>query len=411
MHDCIVIGAGAAGIAAARRLEARGRDALVLEARDRIGGRAWTDHAVFEGIPFDRGAHWMHSASENPLVAEADRLGWRYDPAITYKSRHVFTGAGAELPPAKVDAYARALSDALRAVDAVGATRDVSFAEALPDPDGPFHRLIWRTMSQMMGNDPDLCSTADMARYRDTGEDWPVEDGYGALVVALAGGLSIRTGTPVRRIERRERHLRVVTDGGALTARTAIVTVPTSVLAHGIEIEDAPAAFLEAAHDCPMGVFEKIAIELDAPLDLPSHVYADVIDGPPIGRTPVNLHVHPFGRPLLMAHVAGRAGEALWAEGSAARAETGRELVRHAFGADAARRIRRIETTNWRGDPFSKGSYAACRPGRADARAALAEPFDERIRVAGEHAWPTCFATVHGAWLSGEVAADQLGRT
>lgn len=133
-----------------------------------------------------------------------------------------------------------------------------------------------------------------------------------------------------------------------------------------------------------------------------------MIDGPPIGRTPINLHVHPFGRPLLVAHVAGRAGDALWAEGPSSRAEAGREMVRHAFGANAAKRIVRIETTDWRGDPFSRGSYAACRPGHAAARDVLTKPFDARIRIAGEHAWPTCFATVHGAWLSGEAAAHQL---
>lgn len=256
MRDCVVIGAGAAGIAAARSLKAKGRDVIVLEARDRIGDRASTDDKTFAGVAFDRGAHWMHSASENPLVAEADRLGWRYDPTITYKSRHLFTGGGAELPTEEVGAYTQALRDALDAVDAVGATRDVSFADALPDPDGPYHRLIWRTISEMMGHDPDLCSTADMARYLDTGEDWPVEDGYGALVARLADGLPIRTGVPVTRIECGRRHLRIVTRAGVLESKSAIITVPTSILADGeLEIEGAPPAFVDAARNCPMGVF------------------------------------------------------------------------------------------------------------------------------------------------------------
>jgi monoamine oxidase len=96
------------------------------------------------------------------------------------------------------------------------------------------------------------------------------------------------------------------------------------------------------------------------------------------------------------------------AEGPQAMQDTGRELMRHAFGTDMLRRVVRIEVTGWRTDPWSRGSYAHCLPGRAAARGVLATPFDDRIRFAGEHLWPACFATAHGAWLSGETVAASL---
>lgn len=410
MLDCdvAVIGAGAAGIAATRVLLDRQLRVRVFEARERVGGRLWTDHAAFDGIPFDRGAHWLHSASENPLVAEADRRGWRYDRERSYHPRHLFLGAGRQAGPETVRSAAHAVEHALVEIVERGASEDVSVAECIAD--GPWRRLVWRTLSQMLGGDPDRCSAADYARYRDTGEDWPVEDGFGALVCDLARGMPVALGTAVRRVDRSGRHLVLETERGAVTAACAIVTVPTTVLARdGLKFFPAPPAdFQQALHDCPMGVFEKIAILLDRPIEGLSHVYSDVIDGPPLGRTPVNLHIQPFGRPMLVAHVAGRAGEALVAEGAEAMRDAGREIAIHAFGSNIARRIRKIDATGWRTDPWSLGSYAHCLPGRAAARSALGSSFDERIVFAGEHLWPACFATAHGAWLSGEAAASDV---
>ncbi len=135
----------------------------------------------------------------------------------------------------------------------------------------------------MLGHDPDQCSAMDVARYVDTGEDWPVEDGYGALVAKLAEGLSIRFNTSVLRINASGRLLKLETMYGDLTVSAAVVTVPTDVMAQGglTFFPEPPAEFMQALVDCPMGVFEKIAVLLDRPIDGFDHAYADVIDGPP----------------------------------------------------------------------------------------------------------------------------------
>jgi monoamine oxidase len=117
--------------------------------------------------------------------------------------------------------------------------------------------------------------------------------------------------------------------------------------------------------------------------------------------------VHPFGRPLLVLHVAGRVGRALEVQGEAAMREAGLEIAAHAFGSDLRRRVRKVEVTRWGSDPWSRGSYSVCRPGQAHARKTLAEPVGDRLLFAGEHTSSDSFGTVHGAHLSGEAAAGR----
>lgn len=403
--DVAVVGAGAAGIAAARRVVAAGASVALVEARARVGGRAHTDPRAFPGIPFDRGAHWLHAAGRNPLRAHADRLGFRYDSRVSFRTRFLLTGGGARAPAAEAQAAVRA---ALDRAAARGQGEDVPLSACL-DPSDVWHRLVWRTLSQMVGADPDLCSTRDLARYDDPGEDWPVEDGYGALVSRLAEGLPLTLCTPVTRIDLRGTRAMVETARGSLSARAVIVTLATTVLAQGgIAFAPALPPEVEAAlHDCPLGHFEKIALALDRPLPDLAHAYTDVIDGPPLGREPVNLHLQPFGRPLLVAHLGGRAAAMLVAEGEAAMAAAGREVAAHAFGSAILPRIRSVAVTRWAADPWSAGSYSHCLPGRAGARALLGRPIQGRLFLAGEHLSETAFGTVHGAWASGEAAAER----
>jgi len=381
----------------------------VIEARDRIGGRTWTDHESFPGIPFDRGAHWLHSASQNPFVGVADRLGFRYRREFTYKTRHLFSGGGATLAPGTVAAARADLDRSLGAAARLGGVDPMaSVADAL-DPTDPWHRLTWRTLSQMLGRDPDQCGAADLARYRDTGEDWPVEDGYGALVAAHGRTVPMNLSTPALRLDWSGKGVAVETPRGTLRARAAVVTVSTGVLAAGaIRFRpDLPLRIMEAIHGCPLGSFEKIAIRLDRPVSALADAYGDVIDRPPLGRDPVNIVVHPFGRPLLVLHVAGRVGRALEVQGEAAMREAGVEIAAHAFGSDLRRRVRKVEVTRWGSDPWSRGSYSVCRPGQAHARKTLAEPVGDRLLFAGEHTSSDSFGTVHGAHLSGEAAAGR----
>ena len=200
------------------------------------------------------------------------------------------------------------------------------------------------------------------------------------------------------------------------SSRSVIVTVPVNVLAKSFRFTpELPAEVLQAIADCPMGHAEKIALLLDRPLEGFGHVYGDVIDGPPMTREPFNLHINPFGRPMVISHSGGNYARDLAAAGEQAMIDLAIEAMVFAFGGDIRKRIVKGIATNWTSDPWALGAYSHCKPGRADSRKTLSEPLAGQIIFAGEHCSPDFFSTIHGAHLSGIAAAEKaingIGRT
>ena len=189
--DVAVIGAGAAGLAAGLTLQKSGRSFIVLEARNRIGGRAFTDISTLPGIPFDVGGHWLHAAKQNPFTAIADRLGFRYNAAIDWSHRVMLTGGGGTAERSALDSSSASLMRVLDCIEDAGRDgRDVAYTEVI-DTSDPWYPLVRRVLTQITSQEPDDCSTLDYARYDGEGGDFPVEDGYGALVAANAAGLPV----------------------------------------------------------------------------------------------------------------------------------------------------------------------------------------------------------------------------
>ncbi len=193
--DLIVVGAGAAGLAAARRARELGLNVLILEAKDRIGGRAQTDVATF-GLPWDRGAHWLHNASHNPFTAFADAEGFAYERAPAPRRLWSEGWADAALQTELDDYYARAFA-AVRAAGAAGLDRPA--AEVIP-PHPRLRAMFDSWLAAFAGVDPERLSTLDYARYQDGGGNWPVTDGYGALLARFGQGLPVVLATRALRI-------------------------------------------------------------------------------------------------------------------------------------------------------------------------------------------------------------------
>lgn len=409
MSDCdvAVIGAGAAGLAAGLTLQASGKRFIVLEARDRIGGRAFTDHDTFPGIAFDHGGHWLHSASQNPFTAIADRSGFRYETRLGWDSRVILTGEGRQLGRTEARKGSQSLRTTLERIAAAGAAGQDIAAAALFDAADPWHRITRRIFTLITSHEPEDCSTLDSSRYIDTGEDWPVRDGYGALVAKNAEGLPVRLSTPVTAVDWSGRSICLETPAGTITAKALVLAVPVNVLASGaIRFTPAlPHHLTEAIHDCPMGAFEKIAFLLDRPLDGFGHTYSEVTDGLPGTRAPMGFVINPFGWPMLLAHVGGNQARNLVAAGEGAMAEEALDAMVFAFGSSIRRRIVRSLFTRWAADPWSRGAYSACRPGRAAARLVFQEPVGGSMFLAGEHCSIHHYSTIHGAHLSGIAAA------
>ena len=397
MHatEVAIVGAGAAGLAAARRLRAAGVDALLLEARDRVGGRAHTDLSD-PAAPFDRGASFIHAADQgNPWLALAQERGV---PVVRDLRRRAVLSSGRLQPLAPYDA---ALAEAWPRLAAGHGS-----AGALLPGDTPARAYARALIGPWLsGVDCAAMDAADFIAARD-GEDWLVPSGYGRLVAATAAGLPVRLGCAVHALTSHADRVEIATARGTLRAGHVVLTVPLGVLAaERIRFDPPLPEPVRAAIDAlPMGNLVKLRVLLDGdPLGVAEGTY---VTSPPGDERAVLFLARPFGRAELMGFVGGSLAAELTALPPAGlRAEIGRLLAAMA-GGEAARALRDCAAAGWMADPFALGSYAVARPGGAPARAVLREPLALRLFYAGEAAAADGWhGTVAGAHLSGEAAA------
>jgi len=400
-YDLIIVGAGAAGIAAAHAARDAGLHAIVLEAQDRVGGRAFTDFESFTH-PFDHGCQWLHAGSINPLRPIADRLGFRYHQGeidVRVHDGHWW------LNDTIVSEYRAMYAATYERIAAAGLEgRDVP-AETCIDPGSRWARLFRQSFAPYISAEPKDASTFNLSRYNDTGEDWPIENGMGALIKALAEELKraveIRLSCPVKSIDWGSDAVMVGTLDGMLFAKAALVTVSTTVLA-GERVKFFPLLpdwKQDAIAKLQLGFAEKIAFEFaeDPFAGLPSHFAAMDWPDAPMGA----FHVHPFDRPMATLYLGGGQCRDLALAGTEAMLAYGREVVGRLFGADLVKQIRHGKATSWTTNPCIGGAYSVLVPGGGEARAALAKPLAEKLFFAGEAASPDAFQTAHGAWQSG----------
>lgn len=401
--DVAVIGAGAAGIAAARRLGEAGRvSVLVLEARDRVGGRVHTIAPA--GFPLDRGAEWLHSADRNPLSPIARHLGFsvhRRPPEWT--SRLSRSG---ETPQAEADWLATREAQGRARRQAAAAADDCSLASVLP-PGGRWNQLLDATSTWGNGAELDRVSVKDYVRYDDssTNLNWRVGEGYGRLFERLAEGLPVVLETAVARIDHGGRTIRLDTGRGPVSAARVIVTVPTSMLAAEIIRFDPPLPVkLAAAAGLPLGLADKLFISLEG--ELPGLGHDGFLVGSTTRRETMSYQVRPFDRPAIYCFFGGHFAAAMEGEGEAAMFAFAADELAGLFGNDVRRRLAPLAATAWRRDPWARGSYSYAVPGHAGDRAVLAAAVDDRLFFAGEACSPNFFSTAHGAYLTGLAAAD-----
>jgi monoamine oxidase len=400
--DIVVVGAGAAGIAAALRLRQASVSTVVVEARDRVGGRAHTIHTE-DGMPLDLGCEWLHSADRNALAAPLEQAGFILDRRPPGWTRQ--TG-NRDFPPADQEAFAEAF-DALEGRLADAAAKGLDGAAAYYfTPGGRWNPLIDAVSSYFNGAEFDRVSIQDYAAYQDTEINWRVREGYGAGIVALAAGLEPVLGCAVTRIDHSRSPVRLSTAKGELTAERVILTVPSTILAQGkIAFHPTLPAKLEAAAGLPLGLANKAFLQLETAGDLPPEGH--FFGRPDSSRTGSYL-LRPFGRPYVECYFGGRLARELELAGQGALAAFAIDELAHLVGSDFRDKVRPIAETAWATDPWARGSYSHALPGHAGARAVLAEPVEQRLFFAGEATHPTFFSTAHGAWESGMRAAEEV---
>src|SRR4051812_16093405 len=257
--DVAIVGAGAAGLAAAARLRRSSLSHLVLEASARIGGRAHTVDAG--GYPFDLGCGWLHSADRNPFTGIADQLGFEIDrspPPWTKQSGHQGASAG---EMAAFRSEFNALQQRLEEAAREGRDRPAS---ELMTPDSPYNPTLDAFSAYYNGAEFDQVSVLDYEAYEDSGANWRIPRGYGSLVSAFGSEAPVVLEAPVTLLDHSGETLRLETPKGTLRARAAIVCVSTDIIAgEGLAFSPGLPGKREAAAGLPLGLADKLSIAVD----------------------------------------------------------------------------------------------------------------------------------------------------
>jgi monoamine oxidase len=407
--DVVVIGAGAAGVGAARELRRLGKSCLVLEARARVGGRVFTDQSL--GQPFDAGALYIHWAERNPWTQLARDYGFELvDPsAMSGGSRFVDRGGEGGAGGGRRGGFwaVQSLFDA-----EAGEVPDVSFMERVGGPQAEGAGAAMSIARMALGDEPERISALDYARLW-SGDDYVLPLGYGALLTRAAQGLDIRLSTPVQAIDWSGAGVRVSTREGEVRARVCIVTLPVGVLRSGaVRFTPAlPAATQDALNGLGMGALTKIALRFNGErFGVPTGMDIWERIGP---RASFNFECFAWDRDLVIATFGGDHAREIVRLGETGAVDHALEAFARLVGADARKALRGGRLAAWSADPFSLGCYSHAAPGRAGARAALAQPVGARLFFAGEATANGGGArddfgpamTAGGAWLAGVDAA------
>jgi monoamine oxidase len=399
--DVVVVGAGAAGIAAARRLATSHLSSMVLEATARVGGRAWTCDVA--GMRLDLGCGWLHSAERNPWTGIAEAAGFTVDRQAPPWGRQ-YHNIGFSQP--EQAAARRAYAAWEHRMESIAPSSDCA-ADAL-EPEGEWNAYLQAISGFMNGAELEQISVADYTAYdaASTGRNWRLPAGYGTLIAAsLPHPIDLRLSTPVQSIELSGRGVELTTLVGVFRARAAIFTVSTAVLAGStIRLPSGLDAWRHAAACLPLGRDEKLFLEIVDESSLEPETR--VIGNPRDRRTGV-YHIRPFGWPVIECFLGGEGARTVEKAGPAVGFAHAIDQLADLFGSTVRRHLHPLIASSWGRMTFVGGAYSHALPGHAAARKDLALPFEQRLFFAGEATHPDDFSTAHGAYESGRRAAEE----
>ncbi len=398
--DIAIIGAGVAGLGAYRALAGSGLSVIILEARDRIGGRALTKYQA-GGIVFDVGCEWLHSADHNAFVSIARSLDFDVAEAPPHwgeQSYNInFSLAEQREFHAASDAFYKRLE--MASDDPI----DTAAAVWL-ETGNRWNPLIDAVSSYVNGAELSVVSVRDAESYFETSQNWRVRRGFGALISAYGACCNVALHTVVNKIDHTARQIVVETSRGAVHAKRVIYTLPTSLTAEeAVRFHPGLPAKLVASTGLPLGCAEKVMLAIDEPEMFPEegHLFGA------IDRTATGSYdLRPLGQPCIEAFFGGSLAHDLEATGQLAAFAID-ELVA-LLGTGFRNKVRPSASSCWARDRFAKGSYSHALPGHSEDRAVLAAPVDGRLFFAGEATSARFFSTAHGAYESGVRAANEV---
>jgi monoamine oxidase len=418
--DVVIIGAGAAGIAAARTLAALGRTCVVIEADSRIGGRAFTDSKTFP-LPFDIGCAWIHAGKTNPLYPMALERGYRLHKHDVDTLNKLFYD-GKEQDKTVVEAVDGAGKQIVeKAQGIVRAGKDEALAGIMPtcaEPDAAAATFMGPMDAAVDFRDE---STTDLTQEEGAEYDpnFLVKEGFGALVADVGKDVRVSLSTAAKAVRYDGKGVTVETGKGTIHAKAAIVTVSTGVLQSGaIKFTPGlPNATEAAIHGLPMGLLTKIPLlvpgvgHYDKDIVPYDNVLNEVAPGsgaPPCSEANGNIYflAWPWNSDLMVGFVGGSYAWSLAHKRDEDVEQVAIDSLVEIYGSDIAKKVTKKLVTHWGTNPLTLGAYAACVPGHPTARDDLRKPVAQRLFFAGEAvAEDGLFATCGGAYLSGAAQA------
>ena len=426
----IVVGAGIAGLAAANALTAAGIDVVVLEARDRIGGRLWT--ADVGGSPIDMGGSWIHTPIGNPLKAFADQADIACRPGnflleLSAYDRHegrlitdselmaIITTLFVDFPEAQP-----ALADRLGSGASLAQAADLFIADSGLEAEqarrvrASIKFFFEADATEYLELQPALAEHELVSYEGDYLGDLPV-GGMGWVTAAMASDVDVRQSAPVSAVAVTPGGVEVTTaDGTVHRGSHAIVTVPLGVLKHG-DIEFSPPLEperLASIERLTFGRFEKVALRFDRPFWHDAEIsHLEVFPRDPQGSVVAVLDMDAFGcGPALVAFIF-RSGTD-WLDHATAEEAAAMvcELMAEATGRPCPEPTA-VLVSSWGADPYSRGAYSSIPLGASEADVKrLAQPAHGRVLFAGEATSAIRLGFADGAMGTGVREAKRLLR-
>lgn len=403
--DVVIIGAGAAGIGAARELKMRGHSYILIEAASRIGGRLHTDRSL--GPAFDAGGAYIHFATRNPWTDFARDAGLSPDGTQSLWQGTRAYRHGTALSADEAEARRRAMRRVNDIYDDIDERNDVSFATALRR-EAPEVQIAGRLQARnAAGEEPHYISVADWQQLA-SGANLIVPGGYGALAEKTGADLGARLGMRATAVDWSGSGVTVKTDKGDIRARAAIITVSIGVLqANGIRFTpNLPQDVQRSISGLRMGALTKIGLHFeDTRFGLMPHQFLAEIGNPAEAMT---FEAWPQNQNLIVGVTGGDHGRALTKAGEAAAADFALTALGGILGGDIRKAYMAGRLAGWSADPLYFGSYAVVLPGRSKAREVLSRPIANRLWLAGEASAGAYSMTAGGATLAGQKAAQDI---
>ena len=407
----IIIGAGAAGLSAARELKKQGISFLILEASNRVGGRAYTESTSF-GQPVDHGCSWITGSDENFFKY----FGYKNGLTLldhTDAGADTFERNGLRSSPDSQAAYIQAGYEIEDAINEAGRSgKDIPASHVISNLQNGNIYQNWEGALNF-AVDMDKISTLDYFRARSSQPSYIVKEGLGTLVSKLNKNFPIKFNTSVNEIDYSGHQVEVATNAGKVNARYCICTVSIGVLKSESIKFNPPISYSKqsALDDLNMGLLIKVPLLFDGNrLGLKENYRVEYdLSKEDIGSGCYFL-AWPTNHDYLMGFIGGAFGWDLYAHGQEAVVEYAMQKLIFMVGSGAKKHFIKGFVSDWADNPLTLGSYSAAKPGHGGTREILREMESEKLLFAGEATEPEIYGLVNGAFESGKNAAIVISK-